>query len=338
VCDLLTNLVCYQQSTNKHWWTLKIFRPILYYPGRGNNNHPLATFEAGTRQFQYGDDDSSAGSDNDLDDDLQQAELAQGQISEALSLEVCLQCSLYIWDSSLFHRDLPGRPQLPLVYPLRLNWVWWWTFMLTRHQHLGPCHMLSLQDSAMMSQVSTVFIQWLFDSGLTSVPLPKVRKGAAPSVSPWPAEMDVVLSNGKKCLADSAVFPSPSCYPGIPSTMSTQLSSYITAFPRYRHVFDVCQGCSFWLQLMVVNQNRHSFTNGFNMTESTWCKISALVSSKNLLWALGLMWDNVAHSQLLGYPSSKSKFKGYFQWAGQHDCDEDVFTISRSSIHRKTDL
>ena len=94
------------------------FSDPSFYPGHSNNNHPLASFEAGTRQFQYGDDDSSAGSENDLDDDLQLAELAQGQISEALSLEVCPQCSLYIWDLSLFHRDLPGRPQLPLVYPL----------------------------------------------------------------------------------------------------------------------------------------------------------------------------------------------------------------------------
>ena len=32
------------------------------------------------------------------------------------------------------------------------------------------------------------------------MPLPKVRKGAAPSVSPWPAETDVVLSDGKNVL------------------------------------------------------------------------------------------------------------------------------------------
>jgi len=75
------------------------------------------------------------------------------------------------------------------LYPIRTELgLWWWNFYVDTSPAPWSLPHWQAQDSAMMSQVSKVFIQGLFDSGLDIVPLPQVRKGAAPSGSPGPAE------------------------------------------------------------------------------------------------------------------------------------------------------
>jgi len=55
-----------------------------------------------------------SGSDNDLDDDLQQAELAQGQISELFHLRYVCHGSLYPLRYPHCPTETSWQPQLPL--------------------------------------------------------------------------------------------------------------------------------------------------------------------------------------------------------------------------------
>jgi len=75
-----------------------------------------------------------------------------------------------------------------------------------------------------------------------------------------------VLSNGKNVLLTQQC-SLLNLLSGIPSTMSTQLSSYLQL--PIRHVFEFVQGCLILAALMVVNQNRTHSPMSFNMTEST---------------------------------------------------------------------
>jgi hypothetical protein len=76
------------------------FSEPSFYPSHGDNTHPLASLEHRSQEFGLNNDDSNTESNEDLADESHLAELAQGvpgRISEAIAMEVCLQCSVCVW-------------------------------------------------------------------------------------------------------------------------------------------------------------------------------------------------------------------------------------------------
>jgi hypothetical protein len=64
-----------------------------FYPGHGDDNHPLAHIQSRTQESGLNGNNSNVETDENSGDDSRLAELAQGQpgeISEAMVIEVCM--------------------------------------------------------------------------------------------------------------------------------------------------------------------------------------------------------------------------------------------------------
>lgn len=119
----MTNYICACCGQSTCQLRRENFSASSFYPGRGDNTHPLAHLDQGKSVFHTPDvDDDDSETEEDPTDDEPAVELSlkhPSKFSESLAIEVSLLSSTVLLTDDCFHRGHLGQGQVVLNLAIR---------------------------------------------------------------------------------------------------------------------------------------------------------------------------------------------------------------------------